>query len=379
MEYIFVLLFFVAIISLGIGILKPSLVIKWKDKPDRMDVLKTYIGLAVVSLVLVGVFAPAIDTEASLDKGIKEIEKVDKEVPIGTNTKEAEQDISVVDKKSVETKDITLKIYKQFRENERHKYLKEVLIYEKIDLNQLDNYINCMGDFAYSKNEDLSFKEVLMWCKNENKRAFLSHINELYLREEGNYKISYDENIEKIKKDKLDLATEKSIKEEEHTLKGVKPSPTRYDKPIEALNAFGGLYDIVEVSKDTLILYTPFYKNYGNEIIMEDIKRNFIYGIYISLIHTNYESITIKVIPQESNTKEELKELTIRGKIRRKDAIQVAEKLLKINKLDDLLGEDIGDYFSKDSPNKIFKRALYNDMGRPTLNVFFEELSNVTR
>ena len=57
MDNLFLLLFFVCVIALIIGVIKPQLVIRWGDiqKRNRKNVLKYYgIGL-VVSFILFGV------------------------------------------------------------------------------------------------------------------------------------------------------------------------------------------------------------------------------------------------------------------------------------------------------------------------------------
>jgi hypothetical protein len=48
--------------------------------------------------------------------------------------------------------------------------------------NNIEDYISCMGDFAYHKSENLKYKEVVKWCFNEennNKEKFISHYNQL--------------------------------------------------------------------------------------------------------------------------------------------------------------------------------------------------------
>ncbi len=104
------------------------------------------------------------------------------------------------------SKIITLADYKNSKDRDN-------LLLPLLEKNALtQDYKNCIGDFVYQKDPTLSLKEIIKWCSNEQKnniRAFYSHINELEVRENGNYKISFDENIALIKKEKLSQAETK--------------------------------------------------------------------------------------------------------------------------------------------------------------------------
>lgn len=77
----------------------------------------------------------------------------------------------------------TLKTYKEKTKEERTNIIKNTLNKNGWKFgNNAKDYINCMGDFAYHKNEDLKYTEVIKWCFNEennNKEKFISHYNQL--------------------------------------------------------------------------------------------------------------------------------------------------------------------------------------------------------
>ncbi len=155
-----------------------------------------------------------------------------------------------------------------------------------------------------------------------------------------------------------------------------KEKPTRYNDPINVLKNFGS-FEAVELNREEIILYTSFYPNDEKQYILEEAKRSFIQGIYLSFIQTPVQKIKIAIIPREVDTNKK-HEYSFQGSIKRKDALLIAQELLNIKQFDDLLGETNNNSFFKDSPSPIFNKALYNDQGTPGLNVFFEKLTKLT-
>jgi hypothetical protein len=156
----------------------------------------------------------------------------------------------------------------------------------------------------------------------------------------------------------------------------VQKAPTKYNKPFEALKNFGA-FEPVELSNNEYILYTSYFPQDNDYIVLEEAKRTFIYGIYLSFIHTNIQNIKIGVVPREVKTNKKHK-YSFSGSIKKEDAIKIAKNLLHINNINELLGNQAGDIFLNDVPSNIFNKALFNDAGTPTLDVFFNELSKVT-
>lgn len=78
MANFFIFIFFGSIIGLIVGILKPKIVVKWKEEASQKDVLKVYLSLVFVSLVAIGIFAP-------------KVEKEDTKVKVSTITKDKQE------------------------------------------------------------------------------------------------------------------------------------------------------------------------------------------------------------------------------------------------------------------------------------------------
>ncbi len=271
---------------------------------------------------------------------------------------------------------IDLKEYKALSKEQRDEVITQTIKKNNWDISLKNDYVNCMGDFAYSKSEQLAYGEVIQWCKNEkekNLRRFHSHINELEVRKNGNYNIGYDKNIALLKKQKLEEATKIAIKKQENSLIGKNIPVKKVRTPAQALKEFGGLYTVKEISKNEVILYTTYYQNQDEYITLEEAKRNFIDGVFQAFIYTDVEYITISIILQENQTKKQHR-FSFKGMIKRKDALKVAQELLNIKSFSDLVKvEKAGDY-QYTTYNAIANRARYNDTGNPTLNVFFEKL-----
>lgn len=84
MEYIFATILFLSIGALIVGMIKPQLVIKWKQEATRKDVLKTYSIAILVSFIMVAIFAPPVEKkEATQEQEVKQVDTVTKE-PVPT-------------------------------------------------------------------------------------------------------------------------------------------------------------------------------------------------------------------------------------------------------------------------------------------------------
>lgn len=79
MAYLFLLIGVLSIISLAVGIFKPTAVIKWKKESTRKDVLITYLSLTLISFILVGIFAPEVEKKATNDNEFQQMLKQSKE------------------------------------------------------------------------------------------------------------------------------------------------------------------------------------------------------------------------------------------------------------------------------------------------------------
>jgi len=347
---------FTNIILLGMlvwGLIKPKKIfLPKKFNKNRLNVFIFYFVLFIISLTLFNIF-------------------YNKQNDIETT--------NIQEIKTIVNKNATLSDYKN--SSDRNNLLLALL---KNNISNVDftHYKNCVGDFVYQKDRTLALTEIIEWCDNEklrNKRSFYSHINELEVRENGNYKISFDENIALLKKQKLNEATQLSIEWEEKTYIGKIQTIKKKVSPFKALEDFGGLYTAVEISKNEVILYTPYYANDEEEWILESAKRNFIDGVFQSFIHTDVDYIKIGIFLQENETKKQHR-FSFQGSIKRKDALNVAKKLLHIESFNDLVEIKVFDDGSGQAVfnNPIMNRIKFNDAGTPTLNIFFEELSKVT-
>jgi hypothetical protein len=76
----------------------------------------------------------------------------------------------------------TLKWYKSLSADNRKTLVEATVRDSNWGIESTNDYYNCMGDFAFSKSEDLTYVEVIKWCRQEyenNLERFQSHFNEL--------------------------------------------------------------------------------------------------------------------------------------------------------------------------------------------------------
>jgi hypothetical protein len=98
--------------------------------------------------------------------------------------------------------DKTLKWYKSLSKEDRKSLVKATVKDKKWDTNVLEDYYNCMGDFAYAKAEELKFLEVIQWCNNEyanGRKEFKAHFNELDAEDLSSIAVTLCENLVKNK------------------------------------------------------------------------------------------------------------------------------------------------------------------------------------
>lgn len=86
-------------------------------------------------------------------------------------------------KKEVTTdKNTTLADYRLFEKEDRLKVVSKTIELKGWDKNLTAKYIDCMGDYAFNKNQELKYNEVMGWCRDEKERKpkkFNNHFNEL--------------------------------------------------------------------------------------------------------------------------------------------------------------------------------------------------------
>lgn len=319
-----------------------------------------------IILMVIGLF---MDYTPSKETNVEEIKATTKETP-----KPKRKELFTLGDYKESSKEVKLAyIKKMFKAN---KWSKEN------ERKYLTPYYDCMGDFAYQKDPSLTFLEVVKWCDNEranNTRSFYSHINELDVRNSGKYEIGYDKNIALLKKEKKEKATNISIALEKKSFIGTLKTVKKKESPFKALEEFGGLYTVKEISKNEVILYTSYHANNDEKFILEEAKRNFIDGVYQSFIYTDVDYIKVDILLQEEETKEQ-HIFSFQGSIKREDALKVAKELLNIKSFNDLVETKTfkDSDFEFVSYNAMMNRIRFNDAGYPTLNLFFEELSKVT-
>jgi len=337
------------------------------------------ISLSIFGLFIAAVIATPTPKEENTEASKKEVQE-----PTAIKSQLGSHDI------------LTLGQYKESLEKQKKEYIGTVFLSNKWTKKNfekyLDDYYNCMGDFAYQKDPNLTFIEVFKWCDNEranNYQSFLSHINELDVRNSDNYKISFDENIALLKKEKLLYAIKQAKMKEKNDYKkrDIKLKPSKFNtarEVIEYLNDFSeDMQTFEEYSKNHIRLSTTFVDGDIDKYVLEEVKRTFIYGIFRVFIHSDIEEIQLTVVPllidlKPYKTIGYKKEFSITGTIKREDALNVAKKLLNIESFNELVKITRIDNFQTETWNSTMLRAIYNDQGSPTLNLFFQELSKVT-
>jgi len=116
------------------------------------------------------------------------------------------------------------------------------------------------------------------------------------------------------------------------------------------------------------------------EVIMEQVNRALMYGIYRSFIHTQIKDITVTAVPIEINFRNKNSTLLSKYKktisISRNKALALVKKYINAASFSDLVTDaKIGTIVIHDQWTKDFKRIYYNDQGSPGLNRFVSELS----
>jgi len=284
---------------------------------------------------------------------------------------------------------ITLGDYKNLTENQKLDVIQNGTFEHKLDDILANDYYNCMGDFAYQKNKDLLYLDVLQWCTNEyknNYQSFLSHINEYKIRLSANYSVGYNQDIENIKNKKKTQAIQLVKKKEKQDYLNrdkslsVKKYKTIREVLANTLDSFNEEQNTLEIYNEKYFRLSPTYVDGTlKQVLLEDEMRAFIDGVFRTFIHSDKNEIKILIVPalidyNPYKIKKFNQELAFTMTITREKAIRTAQILLKINSLDELvevkkIGNDIYTPWSN-----TMQRARYNDQGNPTLNTFFSVL-----
>ncbi len=78
--------------------------------------------------------------------------------------------------------ELTLADYKAGEVEDREELILALMADQSLSQTDLSFYVNCMGDYAGSKSEELMFAAVFKWCSGDAKNdraAFEAHFNEL--------------------------------------------------------------------------------------------------------------------------------------------------------------------------------------------------------
>jgi len=96
MDIILSITFFLSIIAIFIGVIKPSIVIRWKDKATRKDVFKVYGAVMLVSFLMLPIFIE-IDEKKEVTQEVQEqkIEQVKKETKKPVSKIEKNKNITI--------------------------------------------------------------------------------------------------------------------------------------------------------------------------------------------------------------------------------------------------------------------------------------------
>ncbi len=83
MDSILFITLLLSIIAIFIGIIKPSIVIRWKEDSNRKDVIKVYGAIMIVSLILISIFAKRVENKEVIQEVQEQkIEQVKTKKPV---------------------------------------------------------------------------------------------------------------------------------------------------------------------------------------------------------------------------------------------------------------------------------------------------------
>ena len=218
--------------------------------------------------------------------------------------------------KSVEVK--TLSDYAN--SYEKSEIIQKALKVKNWNIALMDDYEKCMNDFSRTKDPNLEFSMVLGWCNM-----------------------------------RLEPSKEKPQLE-------VK----RFDNVADVMREWGGNYDIDSVKPNEIILYTKYFPNDFDKYILEEAKRYFIDAVYQTFLHTDFDEVTITVIPTNVQNPKESK-YAFKGTISKNDALRVLKEAVGVTDLREL-------YVESGSASRKFNQIRYNDQGGLTLDRFFNML-----
>lgn len=151
MAELFLFILVLSFIGLIIGLIKPSMVIRWKSEANRVDVAKTYLSLFIISLILMIVFIPKKEKpkksylESNINKTLTEI----RNEPKGT------------------IKKVAIEFAKA----------------NNIEESYYNTMYDCLAYLTYNKQQDFTVEKMLGWCKDDynNKDKKAVYYNEEWL------------------------------------------------------------------------------------------------------------------------------------------------------------------------------------------------------
>lgn len=155
MEYIFATILFLSIGALIVGVIKPQLVIKWKQEATRKDVLKTYSIAILVSFIMVAIFAPPVEQK------VKQIDTVTKE-PVPTIS----ENQKFLDENIYKTNQVIISEYKGVIKKIAFAFAEE----NNISKSYHNTMYDCLADNIYSKSKDFNVSKMLEWCYDDYKQ-----------------------------------------------------------------------------------------------------------------------------------------------------------------------------------------------------------------
>ena len=160
-----------------------------------------------------------------------------------------------------------------------------------------------------------------------------------------------------------------------------------YDSIAEMIEDFGdfsasnGTFKVLKSKKVPHIQLSPMVVPGDlHKVIVEEVKREALYGIYKTFIHTEIDRVRISVVPLllediKKGKKRYLKNYSVTMEVTKDKATKVARDLLKIDSLRDAIdlkksGEKVSAGWSS-----TFLKACYNDLGPPGLNQFYRSIT----
>lgn len=141
-----------------------------------------------------------------------------------------------------------------------------------------------------------------------------------------------------------------------------------------------GTFKVLDLgTPPTIQLSTQIFPGDYPDVIQASTRRDILYGVYKTFLHTPYEELIVVGVPVKFKSKTYVTKYREQIRITKTAATEIAKRMLGANSLRDLVEEkDYGGYVIHTWSN-LMDKALYNDQGAPGQDAFFKALKSAAK